>query len=144
MFNKSKKTKVDFTYGVEGISGSSKTVPLKDGELYEHLNELRKRYGTLVIEFTDENTIHVTSSDSVKHERVEDRLGDVTEMIRQYVKGQAIEMEAHAVFAKGELKGVFGQEVHSRLKKSSLYREGYKEEDIEIKPIQVGSFQNIM
>lgn len=144
MFNKSKRTKVEFTYGIEGISGSSRTVPLKDGELFEHLKSLKERHGRLVIEFTDEETLHVTSADSVKHERVEDRIGDIKEMIHQYVKGQAINMEAHAVFAKGKLKGVFGQEVQSRFKKSSLYREGFTQEDIEIKPIQVGSFENIM
>lgn len=144
MFNKTKKTQVNFTYRLEGHSGSSSTVPLKDGELFEHLKGLRGMYGKLVVEFLSDDTIHVTNTESVKHERVEERLDEVAEMIRHYAKGQAIEMEAYAVFAKGELKGVFGQEVQSRLKKKSLYREGFTEEDIEIKPIQVGSFKNIM
>lgn len=143
MFSKAKKTQVNFTYGLEGLSGSSRTLPLKDGELFEHLSELRKRHGKLIVEFTNDDTIHITSADSLKHERFEERIEDMTDMIRQYVKGQAIAMEAYAVFAKGELKGVFGQEVQSRLKKSSLYRDGFIDEDIEIKVIQVGSFENI-
>lgn len=144
MFNKTKKTVVEFTFDLDGYSGSSTSVPLKDRGLFEYLKELRKRHGRIVIDFIDNDNIHVTSVASIKKENFEERINDVTEIIRQYAKGQAIEMEAYAVFAKGELKSVFGQEVHSRLKKSSLLREGFEEEDIEIKSIQIGSFQNIL
>ena len=66
----------------------------------------------------------------------------VKDSIQQYVKNQSIKMSAYAVFAKGELKGVFGKEVNSRLKKSTLLRKGFQEDEIEIKPIQIGSFED--
>lgn len=141
MFTKGKKVAVKFTYSLDGISGSSKSVPLKDGELYEHLKELSERHGKLVIEFTDDDTLYVTSANSVKHNRVEERLEDVSEMLRQYVRGQAVSMEAYAVFEKDALKGVFGNESHAELKARSL-KKNDNDEDIHVKPIEVGSFNN--
>jgi len=64
MFGKNdKKAVVKFEHESEGYSGSSTTIPLKDGSLLEHLNDLIERHGALVIKrITSFNELHISIS----------------------------------------------------------------------------------
>ncbi|GAA0347868.1 hypothetical protein GCM10008931_43950 [Oceanobacillus oncorhynchi subsp. oncorhynchi] len=130
-------------YEGESGGGSSTSIPLKDGKLLDYLKNEFDRHGELTISNITDNTIQLTTSRTVEHHELEGRIGEIGDLIRNYVKSRAIEMDAYAIFAKGELKGVFGQGYNSRFKKSRLIREGFKEEEIEIKPINIESFNDI-
>lgn len=142
MFKRTPKTIVKMSYGNEGMSGSSTSFPLTDGKLFQYIEGEYKQHGALTLTYVGDNEIILTTPSTKSYEKTEDKLEGIKDMIRSYVREQAIELTAYAVFAKGELKGVFGQEVNSRFKKSFLEREGYNEKDIEIKQIKVESFED--
>lgn len=147
MFKRNKKIVVEMHFQEEGYGGSSTSIPLNENNLIGYLSSLQKDYGEIVItrvkEVDDAYEMHVTTSKTLEYEDMDDRIDDIESMIKNYIKSKAIRMNAYAVLAKGSLKGVFGQEVNSRLKKDRLIRDGYNEQDIEIKPIVIESFKDI-
>lgn len=143
MFKRVPKTIVEMRYQYEGREGSSTSFPLSDGELFKYLEREYKQHGRLYIEYIRENEIHLTTSRTKDYDKTEEKLNDISDLIKDYIKEQAIEMTGYAVFAKGDLKGVFGREVNSRFKKSALIRDGFADDEIEIKEIQIGSFEDI-
>lgn len=144
MFNKSdKKISVKMNYEESGHGGSSTTIPLNDGKLIDYLKHSLESHGELTITRIADDELHLTTSRTIEFRDMESRVDDIGDLIRNYVKSRAIKMEAYAVFAKGKLKGVFGQEVNSRLKRQNLMHKGYVETDIEIKPIQIESFKDL-
>jgi hypothetical protein len=144
MFTKNnKKAVVKFNHESEGFSGNTTSFPLKDGQLLEHLKDTLERHGELVIQYiTSENEIHVTNSRSKAHTNVEERISEINELIREFAKGRAYDMDAHAVFVDGKLKGVFGNESHAELKRKNLISKGHAEESVLVKPIQINSFED--
>lgn len=145
MFGKSdKKATVKFHHQQEGFAGTFMTVPLNEGKLLELLKDKLNIHGKLVIErIADDNEIHMTTTRTISYENTESRIDEISDVIRNYIKSCAISAEAHAVFADGLLKGVFGDETHARLKRNSLISKGFEEEKVEIKPIEVNSFKDI-
>jgi hypothetical protein len=144
MFQKSgRKVSVKMNYKEEGFGGSSTSIPLSEGKLLDYLKGSLNSRGELTITHITDDEIYLTTSRSIEYQEVESKVDEIGDLIRNYVKSKAIKMEAYAVFAKGELKGVFGQEVNSRLKKSNLISKGYSEKEIEIKPVQIESFKDL-
>lgn len=144
MFGKSsKKATIDFYHRGDGYSGSSTSFPLNEGQLLDYLKGNLDVHGKLVIEhISSENEIRLTTSGTLEHAGREGRIEEMSDVIRSYIKGRAIPMEAHAVFAEGVLKGVFGNESHAHLKRKNLISKGFAEKSIEIKPIEVDSFKD--
>lgn len=144
MFGKSnRKVTIKMNYNEEGFSGSSTSVPLTDGKLLNYLKNNLDSKGELTITHITDTEMHLTTSRTVEHLEMEGRVNEIGDLIRNYIKSRAIEMDAYAVFVKGELKGVFGKEVSSRMKKSNLISKGFREEEIEIKPIKIDSFKDL-
>jgi|SRR5690625_771101 len=144
MFKKRlKNIKVFFEKRSEGSSRSHTTAPSSHKELYEHLIRLHEKYGTLVIEHMGkEGDIHVTTKETIKYNNQEDKIHEISDAIRSFIKGQANSMEAYAVFVDSQLKGVFGEENHAKLKKRSLISAGVDEEKVVIKAIEINSFKD--
>lgn len=137
------KATVYFRDSNEGFSSSSTSVPLKEKNLIEYLRSEYKRHGPLVIEYMSESgEMHITTNRSVKYEKEKDRIGEIAELVRNYVRNRTIPMEAHAVFVEGELKGVFGRESYAELKKTNLISKGVSPESVTVKPVQVNSFED--
>jgi len=144
MFGKpDKKAIIKMNYEHGGSGGSSTSIPLKDGELLDYLKRKLDFHKELVITNIIENEIYLTTSRTVEYQEIESRADEIGDLVRNYVKSKAIEMDAYAVLAKGELKGIFGREVNSRLKRVNLINRGFKEEEIEIKLIKIESFEDL-
>ncbi len=144
MFIKSdKKATVKMSCEGEGGGESSTSIPLKDGKLLDYLKNEYDLHGELTITRIEDNEIQLTTSRTIEYQELESRVDEIGDLIRNYIRSRAIEMDAYAVFAKGALKGVFGQGYNSRFKRRHLIREGFKEEEIEIKPIKIESFNDI-
>lgn len=144
MFRKStNKVTVSFRDSEEGFSSSSTTIPLNDKKLIEYLKEIYNRYGSLVIEYISEDgEVHIATQRSVKYENQEDRIAEVGDIIRDYIKNRAIPMEAYVVFVDEKLKGIFGKESLAELKRKNLISKGTSPERVTVKPIQVNNFQD--
>lgn len=142
MFRKTeRKAIVHFKYEDEGLSGEMTTVPLKDGSLLDYLKNAFHRHGTLVIKGINAlNEMELTTSRTVEHTNTENRIEEIAEFIRDYVKNRAVEMDAHAVLADGELKGVFGLKSHAELKKQALVRQGCNIDAVQVLPIKINRF----
>ena len=144
MFMKSdKRATVKMNYQEEGSGGSSTSIPLKDGKLLDYLKSQLNHHGELTITHISDNEIHLTTSRTVEYQETESRVNEIGDLISKYIKSRAIEMDAYAVFAKSELRGVFGQKYNAGFKRSYLIREGFKEGEVEIKPIKIESFKDI-
>lgn len=144
MFLKSdRKVTVKLDYKEEGHGGHAESMPLKDGELFKHLKSTSKIHGELAITHITDDTIHLTTSRSVEYLDAEERANEIGRLVKDYIKSRAIEMDAYAVFAKGELKGVFGKGYNAAFKKERLIIDGFEKEEIEIKPIRIESFKDI-
>lgn len=141
LFNKEKKIVVKTEFKSDGFYGSA-TYPLKEGKLIQYLEKLHKKYHNLVIESVSEDEIKITSIDTKNHLKREEKLDEITSMIREYIRERTIDITAYAVFADGTLKGVFSTEPLAELKKRRLNHDGYTDEQIEIKPIEIGSFKD--
>lgn len=144
MFKKNEKSIIKMRYQHDGIGGSSTSIPLTDGKLFDYLEVEYRRHGGLYIERIIDNEIHLTTSKTKDYDDTEDKIDEIKDIIKDYVKERAIEMDAYAVFAKGELKGVFGKYYNAGFKESRLLRNGYSKEDIEIKEIKIESFEDVL
>lgn len=125
MFKRTKWTEVNFKYEYEGSAGSSQATFKNIGDFASYLEHYIQRHGNLIVSKSSEDVIEITTAKSAELGYLESRINDVSELIRNYIKERAVEMDAYAVFAKGELKGVFGQWSNSQFKKASLLRKGY-------------------
>ncbi len=69
---------------------------------------------------------------------------NINKNIKNYINDNALATgtEVAAVFAEGELKGLYAQEVMSRFKTMYLERDGYKPEEIEIKTLKIDKLQD--
>lgn len=144
MFKKNdKRATVKMIYEEEGYGYSSTSVPLKDGELLDYLQNELTNFGELTITRISDNEIHLTTSSTLEYQETENKVNEISDLIHNYIKSRALEMDAYAVFAKSELKGVFGQKYNAGFKRNNLVRQGFKEEEIEIKPIKIESFEDI-
>ena len=144
MFKKNQKIEV-YTYRKgENHHESSTSIPLNDGQLHDYLKSQYNRHGKLVIEFVHDERIILTTTDTLTQEALENKADEIKELVFNYVKERAINMDAYAVLHKGKLKGVFGKEVNSRLKQTRLERKGCNKEDIEIRKIKIESFEDVI
>lgn len=144
MFKKpDRKAVVKMHHKEEGGGGSSTTIPLKDGQLLDYLKNELDRHSELVITYISDSEIQLTTSRTLEIQEYENKVDEINELIHDYIKSKAIEMNAFAVFARGELKGVFGKSHNSGFKRSRLLRSGFKEEEIEIKPIRIEDFKDM-
>lgn len=146
MFKRNKKEiTINYRYEHEGSGGSSKGIVFNDVEqLSKYLERQLEVDGELVITHLIDNEIELTTSRSVEYEHLTDRSNEIGELVKDYIRERAVEMDAYAVFAKGDLKGVFGQRYNAGFKKTFLMREGYGEEDIVTKAIKTDSFEDIV
>jgi hypothetical protein len=138
-----KKATIRFSHESDSFSGSSTSVPLNEGKLLDYLKNKVDHHGELVIRNVSEDyEIQMTTTRTLEHRKAENRIDEINDLIRNYIKGQAIPMEAHAVFADGVLKGIFGNETHARLKEKNLISKGISKEKIKVKAIMVDSFED--
>ena len=138
-----KRATIYFREQEESNSFSTITNPLSEMELLIWLRGLYLTYGTLVIEQVgEEGDIHISTKRSFQFDYQEERILDIEKLIRSYIKGQAIPMDAYVVLVDGKLNGVFGAESLAGLKKKRLKREGIEESRISIEPIQINQFQD--
>lgn len=137
------KTTVGFEHAVEGLYISTTTIPLNGGNVVGYLKDKYDTHGALTIEGFTGGKMAVTTERTVQGDMLKSRLDGIMGTVRSYVKGEAIEMKAHAVYVKGELKGVFGEEVLSRFKQTRLMQEGYTEDEIRIQVININSMESI-
>lgn len=143
MFRKEKKVIVQFKEFADGYSSTSTSFPLTDENLLDYLKKQWKHSGSFVItSISDDNVIGLTTLSSRAYLEQEKKISEIHHLIRQYINNQAIPQQAHAVFADGKLKGVFGEETHAKLKEKQLLSKGYRKESITIKPIEIESFQD--
>lgn len=140
--SKGKKIVVKTNFESDGSGYRSTTFPLNEGKLIEYLKDLHARHRNLVIESITEDEIEITSLDTKQYWRREGKLDEITSMIRDYIKERTIDITAFAVFADGTLKGIFPTEPLAELKKKGLKRDGYSDEQINIEPIEIGSFKD--
>lgn len=141
MFGKPpKKAIVKMNYREPGFGGSSTTLPLSDGKLFQHLQASYERHGELTISLVSADELFLTTSRTIEYQDMDQRAEEVADLVRNYIQGKAIPMKAYAIFARGELKGVFHEKSHAGFKSQKLARDGYTPEEIQISPINIGSF----
>lgn len=140
---KTVKPTVHFRDGGEGFSTQYTTIPLKEKKIVELLREEYKRYGSLIIDYVSEDgEVHLSTTRSIQNDEQEARLGEISEVIRDYVKNRAIPMTAHAVFLDNQLKGVFGREIYAQLKQKNLISDGADPDSVTVKPVEINSFKD--
>lgn len=144
MFNKSKmKAKVHFEDRSEFSSTSSTSIPLSDAKLLQYLRDHYRRYGSLILDYVgSDGEIRLITQGTHTLQEQEEKLRAIDETIRDYINNRAIAGNAYAVFQDGKLTGVFGQESLALLKQNSLISRGADSETVEMKPIEINSFQS--
>lgn len=85
MFNK--KVKVKFYIQNKGGYTSSETDELNASKCLEHIKELTSKHGNIVIENvdTENNIINLTTQDSLEFSRVDQKMAEVLNVIRDYI-----------------------------------------------------------
>lgn len=142
MFRKEKKVKkrtLEFHRKIAGGGQESRrTQAISSDEIIDKLMGIREEYGPILVEYITDEEISVTPETSREREKEEDRIAEIKQIVSNYVKGRAVEMDAFAVSTKDQgLQGVYGKKIFAESQKRKLIRSGVPQEDVQIQEIQV-------
>lgn len=137
MFRKNKSIcvkEVVFTENLKSHSSTSKSNNLSTEELYKYIKSLRNNHGKLIIEsISESNEIHISTLSTKQYELQNDKLEEISELIEDYVEGNAVKVKAYSVISGNETIGIYTKEIKAKVKQNQLIRQGC--ENVEIKEI---------
>lgn len=131
--------KVVFTEEDESFGHKEVLKNISPSELFEYLKTLSlKSNKEIVIDYiTEDNVVHLTNIKSLQYEDKEEKIEKITDLIKDYIAGNSIQMKAYSVTIDGQLEEVFTEHLKAKACKSRLMRKGINENTIKISEIYI-------
>lgn len=143
MFKKRAKIEVYEKISNEGIESTSTRSGLSVEDFFELLEKRIEDYsrdsskGKLVIDNISENRVTITDTKSIEFEEEEDKIEELEDLLRDFIRERAVRMKAYGLFNKEKLEGVYTKEILAISNKRRMERAGVDSADLRIEEIEV-------